>query len=168
MRLKENEFNKKSKIDIECEVHGTFTKSVQKHLSGQECPKCTLESNIKLGKYPGGYNNETLKCKELREKPAVLYYVKIGELFKVGITTNLKARLISLTSMFKTPVTLLHSFTGELHRMYTLEQLILGTYSKYRIYTKQSTELFSCDILESLHLINDEMRILTNTTQGIP
>lgn len=145
--------NKNSKIDIECPIHGMFKKSVSKHLAGQECQKCTLELNIKLGKYPGGYNEETLKCKELREKPAVLYYVKIGELFKIGITINLKRRLNSLSSMFKTNVELLHSFNGTLHKMYKLEQLILATYHKDRIYTKQSTEMFSENILKSLDLI---------------
>lgn len=41
--------NAKTKITIICRIHGSFKQSVQKHLSGHGCPKCskTFKSNLK-------------------------------------------------------------------------------------------------------------------------
>lgn len=50
-----NYINHKSKIKIYCPNHGEFVKSVQKHLSGQECPDCKIEDLIKQGLLPGSY-----------------------------------------------------------------------------------------------------------------
>jgi hypothetical protein len=35
--------NNKTKVIIECPIHGEFTKTPWKHISGQGCPKCTLD-----------------------------------------------------------------------------------------------------------------------------
>ena len=74
---------------------------------------------------------------------------RLGEMYKIGITTNLYNRLKSLKSLFKFEVSVLDTFEGTLQQVYNTEQTVLKTYNDFRIYTKKSTELFKYDILNS-------------------
>lgn len=141
--------NSKIKIKIICPVHGSFIKSVQKHLSGQKCPKCTFEENLKNGLYPGGYSDKFFKDNPNKiDEKAYLYYVKIKGYYKIGITANLYNRLKSLKSEFKADVEVIDVLETTLQRAYNAEQKILNDYEKHRVFTKLSTELFKFDILK--------------------
>jgi len=141
--------NKKSKVAITCDIHGTFTKSAQKHLSGQACEKCTTDSLVLAGRLPGGYC-ETIfsRSDELKNKLGILYYFKIGEVYKIGITINLKQRVNALKSKSSTSVEVIDTLSTTLYEAYKLEQTILETYAEYRTRTEASTELFTKDVLE--------------------
>lgn len=142
--------NKKSIIRIICPIHGEFTKSVQKHLAGQACFRCRIDNLIKDGKLKGGYTeNYFIQNPNECNKNAILYYVKIGNMYKIGITTNLYNRIKSLKSMFKEEVKVLDTLQGTLKQVYDIEQTILKTHQNSRLYTKKSTELFKYDILDS-------------------
>jgi len=42
----------KSKVDIVCKIHGTFSQTPEKHISGNGCPKCNLsKGELKVAKY---------------------------------------------------------------------------------------------------------------------
>ena len=62
--------NRKEKVYIYCIQHSRyFEKSPANHLKGQGCPLCS-SSGFKIN------------------KPAILYYLKVGGLFKIGITNR--------------------------------------------------------------------------------
>lgn len=140
--------NRKSIINIECPKHGIFTKKAQKHLSGQGCFKCKIEELIKNGVLVGGYNSDLFsKDKNIANKKGYIYYLQInnGEYYKVGITLNIQKRLSTLSSKFD-KVDLLYQKEGRLEDMYEKEQAILQLFQIYRVYHKESTELFMYDI----------------------
>lgn len=140
--------NRKSKILCTCDIHGEFTKSAQKLLSGQGCFKCKVDALTLEGKLPGGYC-ETIfrRSEELQNKPGILYYLKIKDTYKIGITINLKQRIKALKSKFNSEITVIDTYELPLYEAYKLEQDILKQYAKHRISTEQSTELFSEDVL---------------------
>lgn len=144
-----NYINKKSIITCYCEVHGEFKKSAQKHIAGQGCPKCTIDSLCLEGRLPGGYC-ETIfnRSDELKNKPAILYYLQIGKYFKIGITINLKQRINALKSRFNSDINIIDTFETTLYNAYLLEQNILLGYKELRTSTKESTELFIEDVLK--------------------
>lgn len=140
--------DKSSKIEIECAIHGVFTRSVTKLLSGQSCSKCKVDSLKLEGKLPGGYCETIFKrSDELRVKQGILYYLKIENNFKIGITTNLQQRINAIKSKTKAEVVVIDTYTTTLYSAYLLEQEILKTFKKYRILTEYSTEVFSSDVL---------------------
>lgn len=140
---------KRDKITIICPEHGSFIKSVQKHLSGQDCPKCVFEQNLKNGLYPGGYSDKFFEENPHKiDNKAYLYYVKIKGYYKIGITVNLYDRLKSLKSKFKANVEVIDVLETTLQKAYNIEQKILNDYKKHRVFTKLSTELFKFDILK--------------------
>lgn len=63
--------NANSKITIICKSHGEFQQKVSNHLSGSGCPNCATKKSM-YDKY--------------KNKPTTLYYVKIGDYYKVGLT----------------------------------------------------------------------------------
>lgn len=154
--LEENELtykNKKSILNIICHKHGVFLKTAHKHLSGQGCEKCTLEDNIAQGKYPGGYTQGVFdKNEALSLKQGVVYYVKIGECFKIGITTDLNKRMRSLKSISKEDVLLLQTKQTTLYECFLIEQDILEKNKAFRIRKEWSTELFSQDVLKDINI----------------
>ena len=144
--------NRNSIVEIECKKHGLFKKMAKKHLRGQGCFECKIEELVKNGILVGGYNSDLFKSnKDIADKQGYLYYLMVnnGRDFKIGITVNLKKRLKSLESLFDN-VVLLKSRQGRLEDMYNIEQEILQKFKFCRIYTKQSTELFSEDISKYL------------------
>ncbi len=151
--------NQRSKIKIYCPEHGEFIKSVQKHLSGQKCPDCTIQELIQNGLLPGGYCEQIFEDNpELKEKQAYLYYLSIddGKYFKIGITTTsyldrIKALKYKAKS-FGHDIKLLPIGVGKmsLYNAYLLEQEILSKYSENRIYRKWTTELLNIDIFDEI------------------
>ena len=152
--------NKKSKIKIICPEHGEFVKSVQKHMSGQECHKCKMKHLIETNQLPGGYCEDLFKDKpELKTEPALLYYFSIndGKMFKIGITKKdtTKKRISALVKKAnllgsKIKIEELHSKKYTLYEAFQIEQKILKEFSEDRIYTKWSTELFKVNIEENI------------------
>jgi hypothetical protein len=150
--------NRRSVLEIECQVHGIFQKKAQKLLSGQGCFKCRVEELIQLGKLPGGYGFELFKSnRELATSKAFVYYLKINSgIYKIGITTSSVAkRISSIKSKAKKnfeDLEILKSFETTLENAFTIEQKILEKYTEYRIHRRWSTELFNKDVLEGLDL----------------
>lgn len=141
--------NKKSKVECECPIHGRFIKSAQKHLAGQHCPKCTKDALVLEGKLPGGYC-ETIfsRSDELKDKQGVIYYLKVGNFYKIGITINLNQRLNAIKSKTQSNVELIDFYKTTLYEAYKLEQEILKNYKEFRTKTEASTELFVRDVLD--------------------
>ena len=145
--------NRKSKIKIECPIHGIFEKSAQKFLSGQGCEECTLQRLIEEGKLIGGYNDTILKRNpKIAQGKGYLYYISIndGEKFKIGITrVGVKARIRGIKSNGKgeiNKIKIIYTKEGTLWDMYQLEQKILTDYQEFRISTSYSTEIFNTDL----------------------
>lgn len=140
--------NRKSKVTIVCPTHGEFTKKAQKHLSGQGCWQCKVEELVATGKLSGGYGPRFFADNpEACDAPAVLYYLKVGSAYKVGITTNLYNRLKSIRSISQREVDLLDSVALPLKQAYDLEQHILASFKQDRTFRTWSTEVFSRDVL---------------------
>jgi hypothetical protein len=140
--------NKRSKVKIICPEHGEFVLMAQKHLSKSECFHCRINQLIKEGKLPGGYTSDLIqKNPEFVKKEAVLYYLEIDDnIFKIGITTNLKKRIKDIKSKSKKNVNLLFSVNMSLKNAILKEIEILKCFAECRIYKNFSTELFSEDI----------------------
>lgn len=140
--------NRKSIIEIECPIHGKFKKKGQKHLSGQGCYECRIDEMILSGVLGGGYNETYFNNNpHLKDKNAVLYYLKVGRRYKIGITTNLKSRIRSIQSMSKQPVDVIDTFESNLENVWKIEQSILNKFKENRISRRWTTELFDIDIL---------------------
>jgi len=149
-------FNKKSKIDIICKKHGVFQKTGRKHLLGQGCFHCKIEELIDKNILVGGYSEELfIKKPELKDFPAILYYLKInnGKYYKIGISrTELKYRtkgIISKAKRFNEKIVIetVKVWDKNLYDCFREEQEILNKYKKDRVYRRWSTELFDRDIL---------------------
>ena len=145
--------NRKSIIDIVCPEHGLFQKKAQNHLSGQGCFQCKVQQLVQEGKLPGGYTTQLFEKKpELKSKEAIVYYLKVGNLYKIGITTNFDGRFRNIKSESKKEVEVIDTLKTSLFDAYQLEQSILGKYDDYRMYRRWSTELFSKDVLNGKSL----------------
>lgn len=63
----------KDKIEIICKLHGSFFIKPKNHINGKGCPNCV--------------NKEVRWTKEhYRNKITILYYIKIGKYYKIGLT----------------------------------------------------------------------------------
>lgn len=143
--------NRKSIVEILCPVHGSFLKKAQKHLIGQGCFKCKVQQLIDSGTLIGGYNGKLFRTyPELKTTKAILYVLKIGDLFKIGITRkSVKDRIRSLSSQSKIPLSdicILFEKDLTLYESYKLEQKTLNKFRKNRIYKDWSTELLTVDV----------------------
>lgn len=143
--------NKRSKIKIICPEHDEFYKSTQKHLSGQGCFKCKVAEMIANGILLGGYSEEYFnKSPERKLASAVLYYIKVGSIFKIGITTNFYNRIKSIKSESKKSVDIIKQKEYNLFDAFNIEQSILKDFDEYRTYRNWSTEVFSIDIYDKI------------------
>lgn len=140
--------NKKSKVIVTCPQHGSFKKEVNKLLAGQGCFKCTIDTLIKEGKLIGGYSEKLFKQNpEYKKLNGYIYLLKIGELFKIGITrVSVDSRIKSLQNLSKKDVILIHYFEMPLYKAFQIEQELLNEFNQYRVYRNYSSELFSIDI----------------------
>jgi hypothetical protein len=148
--------DRKSILTINCVLHGDFQKKAQKHLAGQGqgCHRCRLDNLIATGQLTGGYDERLFAAdREIAESPATIYYLKVGDHWKIGITRNrLGNRLASIKNKAKAEVETLDTFNCTLEEAYELEQLILADFAKVRVYGLWSTELFCVDVLEGFSL----------------
>lgn len=146
--------NRKSMMTLVCESHGVFSKRAQKALSGQGCGLCRHEELIANGTLSGGYNERLFAEKpELASSPATIYYLRVGPVWKVGITRNkLNRRLDHIRSASKLPVELLDSHECILEEAFRLEQAILQDFHLVRTYEMWSSEVFSQDVLNGVPL----------------
>lgn len=147
-KIDENYVDKRSWIVVECNKHGEFNKKVQKLITGQGCNKCVIDRLINEGILIGGYSEKLFKdMPELKKEEGFLYWMKVGEYYKVGITrVSAASRANSLRHKCGLYVEILHEFKMNLYTAFKIEQLLLKEYSAYRVYTDCSTELFSKNI----------------------
>jgi len=152
--IEEEEYkNRKSKVKIICKKHGEFTKSAQKHISGQACFQCKIEELVKNNILVGGYSEDLFKNKsELKNKKAYLYYISInnGKLYKIGISTCLQTRMRGIKCKAKDFIKnmdLIWTIEDTLYNCFKKEQEILEKYKDSRVYFKWSTELFNKNVL---------------------
>lgn len=140
----------KSNIKIFCKIHGESSRTsgnLNQSRNDNPCAKC----NNDLGMYNfSTFNNN----KELKKKIGYVYYLKIGEFYKIGITLNLDNRLSALKFKSKSEVKLIQSYKTTLYEAYIIEQHLLKHFKKNRIKTKWSTELFDTDVLKGTNLKN--------------
>ena len=120
-------------ICIICRVHGKYQQnSANDHLQGSGCPKCA----------ESGFN---------KNKNAILYYIKIGNLYKIGITNNNVHKRYSNIERDKFDEVIEWRMSGT--KAYRREQFILNHFKEYRyigepILKSGNTELFTKDVLE--------------------
>lgn len=153
--------NRRSTIDVLCHKHGSFHKKAQKMLAGQACYLCKLDEGILAGKYPGGYGYDLFaKNPAIARTPATLYYLKLDNFYKIGITTTATAdRVKALKSSAKREggvvlrnVEIVQEVRTTLQSAYNTEQLLLDKFQSCRVARRWSTELFDRDILEETQL----------------
>jgi DNA-directed RNA polymerase subunit M/transcription elongation factor TFIIS len=138
---------KNSIIDIVCPKHGVFKKKTQKHRGGQGCIDCRIDKLILDGRLAGGYSDGYFRDNpEKKLEIGTLYYLKIGKIYKIGITTNLHNRVKAFKSKSKNSVDILFYKEYNLYKCYKIEQRVLSEFSHFRTFRKWSTELFDTDI----------------------
>lgn len=144
---------KSSCVEIICPIHGSFSKNAQKHLSGQGCFHCAVDKLILDGNLPGGYCKSMFdENPEMCSRNGILYYLKVGRRYKIGITINLNRRLSSIRSQSKQNVEVLSTYESTLIDVYNLEQSILSEFVQHRILRPWTTELFEIDVLNGQSL----------------
>lgn len=146
-----NYINKHSKVKIICPDHGEYIKSAQKHLIGQGCFQCKMMKSIKSGNFLGGYSEIFFENNpEKKTQIGILYYLKIGNLYKIGITTHLAQRVRSIKSSSKKSVDIILTKEYNLLDAFNIEQSILQENMNDRTYRKWSSELFEVDIMKNI------------------
>lgn len=135
--------NQKSRLKIICPIHGVFTRSVHNHLRGSYCSECY--ENIQVGQYSDKLFEEN---SELATESSCIYYLKIGNLYKIGITRiALRQRVAKLKCQSQKEIEILDYKEMTLVEAYRIEQEILEKYENSRVYRNWSTELFDRDVL---------------------
>lgn len=143
--------NTTTNITILCKDHGPFVLRPSKHLDGRGCRACLTLSNIEEGRTPGGYTEENIRnTPELLNSQAMIYYLRVGELHKIGITKReVRKRVSVIKAKSQAEVEILQTHECLLLTAYLVEQDILEKFKDVRVYRRWSTELFSEDVLES-------------------
>ena len=123
----------KKKVCIICPIHGEFKQIPNSHLRGHGCPKCSSH----------GFN---------KAKPAILYYFKIKNCYKIGVTNRmLESRYNSIDMANISELQVWNFENGE--EAFNYEQSILKLFKEFK-YTKDTpftdgtstSECFNCDI----------------------
>lgn len=74
--------NARTRIKIECKIHGEFTQKPSHHIDGSGCPTCAIEER--------GYSNWIPNCKKCKKCKPLLYVIRCwddeDEFYKVGKT----------------------------------------------------------------------------------
>lgn len=140
---------------IICKEHGEFQISPNRMLLGKHpCSSCYKVARSEL--HPGGIGGYTKKVFErdiqLSNQDAEVYYIKIGDYYKIGISTNTHRRLTALKSKSKMEIQVLDKHHCSLYDAYKIEQHVLLTYKDSRVRTKWSAELFDNDVLKDIPL----------------
>ena len=123
------------KIRIECPTHGEFEQEAHTHLRGHGCPYCAVR----------GFDTN---------KPGILYYIKFGEVYKLGITNNSVAQRYNKTLLANAEILLeLELQCGK--TCHSLEQQLLKDF-KDLLYVGEpllpdgNTELFTENIINHI------------------
>ena len=146
----------KSSLVITCHKHpdDSFIRSFEKFQGGQTCPSCKLEKNKREGRFPGGYSKEYFdNYPKRKDVKGFVYYIRFGNMYKIGVSVNYQSRYKSLRNLFKnldSEIIQIHETT--IYDAFCIEQKVLEVFDKYRLYTKKSTELFKIDVLKDLAL----------------
>lgn len=156
--------NRKSMLTIVCSDHGIFKKTAQKHLAGQGCNRCRLDKLIDDGILIGGYCEGFFKSyPELEKAEGLVYYLKVGSAYKIGITRNkLQGRLRSIKSESKREVKVIDTYTTTLRNAFDIEQKILSDFAEDRTFRRWSTEVFDKDVLRGGTIESYVSEILLN------
>lgn len=138
-----------------CREHGEFQISPNRLLLGKHpCSGCYKIARSEL--HPGGVGGYSKKVferdEELSNKDAEVYYIKIGEHYKIGISTSTHKRLTALKSRSKMEIEVLDRYSCTLYEAYKIEQYVLITHKDNRVRTKWSAELFDRDVLNSTRI----------------
>jgi hypothetical protein len=146
--------NRRSIVPIVCPTHGVFKKKAQKHLTGQGCPPCGLDDLRASGRLTGGYSMQLFDTNdEIANKPGTVYYLKVGSVYKIGITANdIRRRMSAIKNVSKREVTLIQSFQCTLREAYVLEQSVLKRFEEFRTFRNWSTEVFTEDVLSGVKI----------------
>lgn len=136
-----NYYSNKTNVEIICHNHGSFFQTPAEHKRGEGCPYCAKE------KY--SWNNISF----YKNRKTILYYVKVNDLFKIGLT--LKSTKSRFMSDVKNGVSVVEIKTWEYENgedAYKKEQQILFENRKYRYYGEKvlnggDSELFTKDVL---------------------
>lgn len=120
--------NDSTKMEIICPSHGPFLQDHGHHVGKKQgCPECKREAAVLRG--IGGYNEHTIPENAI----GILYCVEMvndtEHYCKVGITKNSISRRLYNHGC---KITHLCEVTGDLKRMYLLEQEILTAMLEYR------------------------------------
>ena len=67
--------NYTTKVKIICKEHGEFTQTPSGHLQGFHCKRCAINEN-----------NKMTAVEMYKDKPTTLYYIKMGNYYKLGLT----------------------------------------------------------------------------------
>ncbi len=104
--------NAKQKVNIICPIHGEFKQDAGAHIIGHGCKKCN----------PCGFN---------WNKPAILYFFKIDDVYKVGVTNGtVKSRYNSKDYMRMSNILTWKYNTGS--EAYDREQYLINHYKEYK------------------------------------
>lgn len=126
--------NSHTLITHQCDKGHSWKASPNNILRGRGCPYCS-KHGFKL------------------DIPAILYYIKIGEYYKVGVTNRTVKQRFEEDSASKTIIILDQKHFGKGSEALEAEQKILETYKEHRVNVKNylnskgNTELFSINIL---------------------
>jgi len=139
-----------TKVNCLCSRCGETWESTPHTLSNHGCPFCCFKGRIP------------------RNRPAYLYYVRISDngntYWKIGITTksNVMGRFVS--DKCRKKITPVYSFLFEKgEHAYYAEKNILRLYKNYilpadiKVLDDGNTEVFTKDVLQMGHLINEEV-----------
>lgn len=151
--------DRKSIVAIRCHKHGVYYKTAQKHLAGQGCSICRKEELIEEGVWAGDYREDNLNLD--LDSLAHLYYLRVGEVFKIGISKNIKRRIRSISSLAKEKdIEILASVETSLLFCIRAERYILQLFKDFKISKKESgwtSESFRQNIFRDVDDINKEL-----------
>lgn len=138
------------KVKIKCSQHGTFLQMPSAHWSGQGCPKCgdiiaTMKKSISGA---CGYSRSSY-CEMINVSS--LYLLKISsedeEFFKIGISNNVKNRIISIESKTNYKASCLYFQPMKSFEAYDLEKYLQKHFKLFKFKPSERfkgyTECFS-------------------------
>lgn len=129
-----------TKIEIICVIHGKFNQTPSMHKIGNGCPKCA--------------KNKTMSA-IYTNNPTLLYYIKINDVWKVGITkTSLKERYKKEIKSGMNIKIIREVLCQDGYKAFELEQIILNSTVEYIISKEDApieggwTETRKIDVIE--------------------
>lgn len=131
--------SKEQKVRIYCPIcKQDFFQRGGHHLEGCGCPTCNKGGS-------GGDNEINFRRKpELAKEQCTLYYIKVNDIYKIGISKNLSRRFIGEQYQ------ILQTRETTRYNAWRIEQNILQCFAQYRQYYSAlrsgNTECFHCDI----------------------